>query len=248
MNQPDRDAIRRVLAEADGFKFDCLEAHDYQRHVDALLALFATPAAQSPADRAALRERIAKAVERLHETGGLYALDAGEPERIADAVLALLPPAVDPAAHRADRAAVLEETATALEAQTCTCGCRRAAEYIRQRAAVNRAQDARRLADEAQYAPVPAPRTTQDTPGPRLFRLQRDRDVSGVSGTGHVADGVRWPDGTVTIRWRGDRPSTVHWDQLADAEAVHGHQGATRIVWADEATPTQQLPAGEAQQ
>jgi hypothetical protein len=39
-----------------------------------------------------LRQRIAEAVERLHETGGLYALDAGEPERIADAVLAVLPP------------------------------------------------------------------------------------------------------------------------------------------------------------
>ena len=71
-------------------------------------------------------------------------------------------------------------------------------------------------------------------PEPRLFHLQRDHDVSGVSGTGRVADGVLWPDGTVAIRWRGDRPSTVHWDRLADAEHVHGHQGATRIVWADE--------------
>lgn len=77
-------------------------------------------------------------------------------------------------------------------------------------------------------------REQQRAEQPRLFHLQRDRDVSGVSGTGRVADGVLWPDGTVTIRWRGDRPSTVHWDALADAEAVHGHGGATRIVWADE--------------
>jgi hypothetical protein len=74
-------------------------------------------------------------------------------------------------------------------------------------------------------------------PEPRVFHLQRDHDVSGVSGTGRVADGVLWPDGTVTIRWRGDRPSTVNWDRLADAEHVHGHQGATRIIWADEAVP-----------
>ncbi|MFJ1869932.1 hypothetical protein [Streptomyces chartreusis] len=69
---------------------------------------------------------------------------------------------------------------------------------------------------------------------PRLFHLQRDHDVSGVSGTGRVANGVLWPDGTVSLRWIGERPSTVHWDRLADAEHVHGHGGATRIVWADE--------------
>ncbi|MFJ3826210.1 hypothetical protein [Streptomyces nodosus] len=69
---------------------------------------------------------------------------------------------------------------------------------------------------------------------PRLFHLQRDHDVSGVSGTGRVADGVLWPDGTVALRWIGQRPSTVHWDRLDDAAAIHGHGGATHIVWADE--------------
>ena len=68
---------------------------------------------------------------------------------------------------------------------------------------------------------------------PRRFRLIRDRDVTGASGTGHVADGVQWPDGTATVRWRGDRASTVHWDRVADAEAIHGHGGATRIEWID---------------
>jgi len=67
----------------------------------------------------------------------------------------------------------------------------------------------------------------------RLFALERDTDVSGVSGVGTVADGVLWPDGTVTIRWRGERPSTVNWAELAHAEAVHGHDGATRIVFAE---------------
>jgi hypothetical protein len=68
--------------------------------------------------------------------------------------------------------------------------------------------------------------------GPRLFTLERDADITGVSGTGTVADGVAWPDGTVSIRWRGDRPSTVSWDCLEHAEFVHGHHGATRFVWA----------------
>lgn len=68
---------------------------------------------------------------------------------------------------------------------------------------------------------------------PRRFYLHRHTDITGVSGTGRVADGVLWPDSTVSIRWRGDRPSTVHWDRIADAEHVHGHGGHTRIVWLD---------------
>lgn len=68
---------------------------------------------------------------------------------------------------------------------------------------------------------------------PRRFYLQRDVDVTGVSGTGRVADGVLWPDGTASVRWLGERPSTVHWDRIADAEAIHGHGGATRIIWLD---------------
>ncbi|NUH35291.1 hypothetical protein HUF15_00655 [Streptomyces samsunensis] len=89
------------------------------------------------------------------------------------------------------------------------------------------------------------PSTTPEDPGTperaadgrtavRVFRLQRDRDITGVSGTGTVADGALWPDGTVSIRWRGDRPSTVTWDSINHAEHVHGHGGATRIIWTDQ--------------
>lgn len=77
-----------------------------------------------------------------------------------------------------------------------------------------------------------------DPDRPRLFSLARDQDVTGVSGTGRVADGVLWPDGTVTVRWRGTRASTVLWPTLADAEAVHGHGGATRIEWTSAAPGT----------
>jgi hypothetical protein len=70
-------------------------------------------------------------------------------------------------------------------------------------------------------------------PIPRLFVLRRDRDVTGVSGPGDVADGVQWPDGSVVLRWR-ERPSTSVWDSLDLMLSVHGHDGATRVVWADE--------------
>lgn len=78
----------------------------------------------------------------------------------------------------------------------------------------------------------------------RLFHLQRDRDVTGMSGTGVVADGALWPDCTVSIRWRGDRPSTVTWNSIDHAEQVHGHGGLTRIIWADE-PPTYPCACGD---
>jgi hypothetical protein len=61
-----------------------------------------------------------------------------------------------------------------------------------------------------------------------------------VSGTGRVAEGIVWSDGTVSVRWLGERPSAVFWENgLADAEYVNGHGGHMRIVWDDPA------PAGE---
>ncbi len=65
----------------------------------------------------------------------------------------------------------------------------------------------------------------------RNFQLQRDTDVSGVSGTGIVADGVVFPDGTAAMRWRGELSSTAIYSSIEDLEAIHGHNGATRVVW-----------------
>ena len=70
---------------------------------------------------------------------------------------------------------------------------------------------------------------------PRPFVLRRAEDVSGVSGTGDVAEGVVFSDGTVALRWRGGKASTVLWSSLDDAIAVHGHDGRTKVVFAEEA-------------
>ncbi|WP_329177826.1 hypothetical protein [Streptomyces sp. NBC_01477] len=83
---------------------------------------------------------------------------------------------------------------------------------------------------------------------PRRFYLDRDTDISGVSGTGHVADGVLWPDGTASVRWVGAHPSIVFWDRgRASVELIHGHGGATRIVWLDPEANTEgdQAPGGD---
>lgn len=67
----------------------------------------------------------------------------------------------------------------------------------------------------------------------RTFELQRDEDVTGYSGTGVVADGVVFEDGATVLHWRGERRSTVVWDSVDDAIAVHGHDGKTRLVYHD---------------
>lgn len=78
---------------------------------------------------------------------------------------------------------------------------------------------------------------TRNTPAgetlPRRFLLVRERDVTGVSGTGVVAFGVCWPDGGVVLHWRTGRASTAVYTSVADVEAVHGHEGATTIDWVD---------------
>lgn len=69
----------------------------------------------------------------------------------------------------------------------------------------------------------------------RLFELHRDDDESGVSGTGIVAEGTVFSDGTVALRWRTETSSTTLFDNVEQVVAVHGHSGKTRLVYLDEA-------------
>jgi hypothetical protein len=67
----------------------------------------------------------------------------------------------------------------------------------------------------------------------RAFELHRDVDETGVSGTGVVAEGIEFSDGTVALRWTSDWPTSVvfHDRGMAAVEAVHGHNGKTRVVF-----------------
>lgn len=67
----------------------------------------------------------------------------------------------------------------------------------------------------------------------RRFHFERDLDASGVSGTGRVAEGVTFTDGTVALRWLSEHTSTAIYGSVEDCESIHGHGGATRIVWDD---------------
>ncbi len=72
---------------------------------------------------------------------------------------------------------------------------------------------------------------------PRRFRLVRHVDVSGVSGTGVVAEGVEFTDRSAALRWHGDYPTTTVWESVESMIAVHGHAGATVIEWIDPLGP-----------
>lgn len=67
----------------------------------------------------------------------------------------------------------------------------------------------------------------------RRFHLNRKIDVSGISGTGIVAEGVVFNSGRVVIEWYGQRPSIVIWQNIDDPEFIHGHGGATTLDFID---------------
>jgi hypothetical protein len=72
----------------------------------------------------------------------------------------------------------------------------------------------------------------------KIFHLHRDVDETGVSGTGVVAEGVEFSDGTAALRWLSEYRSTAAYASMADLEKIHGHNGATRIIWLTEETPS----------
>jgi hypothetical protein len=65
----------------------------------------------------------------------------------------------------------------------------------------------------------------------RLFWLNRKRDESGVSGTGIIAQGVVFSDGTVVLRWLKGHKSTAIFENLQQLVAIHGHQHATLVTF-----------------
>lgn len=69
----------------------------------------------------------------------------------------------------------------------------------------------------------------------RRFHLIRNEDVSGVSGTGVIAEGCRFSTGKVALVWTAqDSTSMSIFDSTAEMIHVHGHDGRTVIHWIDE--------------
>jgi hypothetical protein len=73
---------------------------------------------------------------------------------------------------------------------------------------------------------------------PRLFSMVRQADESGVSGTGHVLDGVVWRNGKVTIAWDTDgAPNSIcNYDAYGDFKTNHvdAHPSNATIIAFDD--------------
>lgn len=67
----------------------------------------------------------------------------------------------------------------------------------------------------------------------RRFELHRHADPTGVSGTGTVAEGAQFTDGTVALRWLSTWPATTVHPSITSVVMVHGHHGATNVHWLD---------------
>lgn len=82
------------------------------------------------------------------------------------------------------------------------------------------------------------------------FTIHRTADPSGISGTGVVAEGWESSDGkTVVLKWLSATPSLEIHPDIRQVEAIHGHGGASQIVWdtATQYTPADpQAPGGSA--
>ena len=78
---------------------------------------------------------------------------------------------------------------------------------------------------------MPVPEGVPSRPEHALwsFILMRVEDESGVSGTGAVAQGVVFTDGTVALRWMTGLRSTGIYDSIEDVEKIHGHGGKTLV-------------------
>jgi len=64
----------------------------------------------------------------------------------------------------------------------------------------------------------------------RVGVILRHEDESGISGTGVVAEWVEYSDGEVVVHWTSHTPSTNHYRNFKQVEAIHGHGGKTELV------------------
>lgn len=67
----------------------------------------------------------------------------------------------------------------------------------------------------------------------RRFHLDRSVDKTGISGVGRVAEGVQFSSGWVVLTWLTEVSSIVFYPSIQNVEHIHGHRGATKVIWED---------------
>jgi len=68
----------------------------------------------------------------------------------------------------------------------------------------------------------------------RRFVLVRAVDKTGTSGTGVVAEGVRFSNGKAAMHWLSHFGTVTVFDSMDCVEQLHGHGGDTKVVWRDD--------------
>jgi L-alanine-DL-glutamate epimerase-like enolase superfamily enzyme len=64
----------------------------------------------------------------------------------------------------------------------------------------------------------------------KRFYLKRIEDETGISGTGYVAEGIQFSDGTCVLHWLTTTTSTGIYHSIVEMEYIHGHRGSGKTV------------------
>lgn len=68
----------------------------------------------------------------------------------------------------------------------------------------------------------------------RRFYLERIEDVSGVSGTGRVAQGIEFDDGSVVMQWFTSHKSIGLYWSIQHVIDIHGHEGRATVEYTED--------------
>ena len=55
----------------------------------------------------------------------------------------------------------------------------------------------------------------------KIFKMYRKYDISGVSGTGYILDGIIFDDGITIVKWRSNHSSISIFKSFEDFKAIH---------------------------
>ena len=61
--------------------------------------------------------------------------------------------------------------------------------------------------------------------------MVRHEDVTGISGTGVIAEGTQYESGKCTLAWLTVYKSIGVYDSIEELKAIHGHGGKTDVVF-----------------
>ena len=68
---------------------------------------------------------------------------------------------------------------------------------------------------------------------PKLFKLKRFEDSTGISGTGYVAEGVEFSNGKVVMCWYGETSTIVFHENINSVIKINCSHSNSKIEWID---------------